>query len=257
LYVLITPVLAVIAFIRRDLLLEALLLTGATFPFFQWLISLEGQSSGFLRYYFYVALYAMLQLGYALQPRLTPFLRRVQTHWLALTVGLIMAAGNYATWVGLEDPGVVVVGEADYLRAVATGSFEGAGPWGERRRDKPDMARYLHEVVFKQYPDARVLVDEQRANDLVLFTGELDRFVTTRSEHFTEYLRNPVGNITHMLVPQIVTSGTDLLLETYPLLYEQGAEFATLEHELGTQRSGFWRLYKVRPPDPNQGPARR
>lgn len=240
-FVLGTVLAAIPALFRRDLFLVAMLVAGANFPAFQAVLSLLGQSSGWLRYHVYEILFGVLLFAYFLRQGVFPALGHKRRLVVASAMLLFLGWSNVVTWKGLDDPGIVPVGESSYLRSLITGTPS------TPEYNPLSVASYFRESLFPVDPDALVLTDEQHSNDIVLFSGKPRRFVTPHSLRFTEYLDDPVGKVNFILVPETVQSGVNLVLEAYPKMYEDGVPFATLEYEFTGPLARGWRLYRVHP----------
>ncbi len=201
---------------------------------------LLGQSAGWLRFYVYEVVFGLLLLAYCLQPRVIPL--PVRARWAALCFVVIplLVWSNTMTWKGLDDHDVVYSGESEYLRMLA------AGGAGASTYPHWEIGSHFRDVLFTAKPEALVLIDDQQATDIVLFSARPGRFVTPSASQFNDYLSVPVGNIDYILVPKVSSHGQNLILDAYPDLFEEGAPFVTLEREFtGRAEVQLWRLYRV------------
>lgn len=247
-YLVMAPVSLLLAVARRDLFLLCMVIVGLSFPAMQFLLYWRGESLGWLRYHSYVAAFGVMVLAYVLRRLFfarTGRFRQLAT--AALLAGLLGWA-NYMTWINLEDPQMVGGNEQSYLRATFLGAAGGAD---EFPKWNYDVAKAIGDEIIAAEPNTLILLDDQQANDLVLFSGKPKHFIGPNTSVFESYLREPVGKVTHFLVPSSALIGSDLIHQAYPRIYEEGAPFATLAREFNAGGMS-WRLYRIAPPPDQQ-----
>jgi hypothetical protein len=102
-------------------------------------------------------------------------------------------------------------------------------------------------------PSGRILADDLQADHIILFSGQMERFVTTRSPDHPKIADQPVGQVDYVLVPDDVDGTQNFIVERYPDIFDKGAPFLQLQKEwtdVGVRQNApeRWRLYRVRPP---------
>lgn len=224
---------------RHDALATALFIAAVSFPALQGIMHYLGQSWGWTRFYIYVIPFSIISLAYALRQALSGSRLRVAARNAAL-IGLVAgssAATNYLIHtLGMADGTVVA-----FARALARNQA-----WDNQAYEK-DVARYLVTLPA----DKRVLVDDQQATRIILFTQQFERFVTPHNTGFLDTVRDPVGKVDYLLVPR-VDPRLDLILQERPGIHEHGAPFLELEREFPSQ-APYWRLYRVVKPEEGAG----
>lgn len=247
-FVVVVPLAAVLLVLRRDLFLLFMVVCASSYTGVQWLLHGLGLSAGWLRFYASNVAFGVLLLAYCVRPRFAPAINLVPRWVVALGLVSLLGWSNWFAWSGLDDPAMIRAGEPAFLRGLVQGDTSGF------LHHNVLIAAYFRDELFKQEPQAMVLLDDQQANDIILFSGHPDRFVVPNSSRFIEFLRDPVGKVTHLLVPDVVFAGSDLVAEFYPRVYEEGLPFSKLEREFlttdGQGRGGAagalsWRLYRV------------
>lgn len=84
---------------------------------------------------------------------------------------------------------------------------------------------------------------------VVFFSGQPDRFVLPADRDFQAVVENPVGKVSHVLVPPPTGIGSlNAVNRAFPGFYGSGVAWAVLEKEVGP-----YRLYRVLGPKPPEG----
>ncbi len=225
---------------RRDLFLLSLAVVSASFTAMQGLLYFTGASLGWLRYHVYLAAFAPVLLSYCLRREIIPPLGRIPWPVGMLCSIVFVAWSAQMTWRGLDDRSFVLDNEPAFL----TAAFQGGEAAAAFNKGGREIALYFRNELFPVEPQALILADDQQANEVVLFSHHANRFVVSNASVFMDYVRHPVGNVTHILVPERAKIGTDLIIKQYPDIFEEGTPFTTLEHEFDTPGLR-WRLYRV------------
>jgi hypothetical protein len=205
-----------------------------TFPAFQALNFMGGQSAAFLRYFILAVPYGFILIGYIL-PRVPVQYKRVATS-VAL-VSCILSAGSSA--VAMNNSTEWGQWNDIFMRSLITRTPVKA--WAAEQK----ISQYL--VDIQEGRD--FLVDDFQGYRVMFFTGHPEWFIGTGDSDFAEKLRRPVGNVKYLLVSAPRLEGAlNKVNIAYPTLYEYGAPWAELEMDwaTGDPLGSEWRLYRVK-----------
>ncbi|MBI3969097.1 MAG: glycosyltransferase family 39 protein [Chloroflexi bacterium] len=215
---------------RHRLSLSVALL-ALSFPAFQTLNFLTGQSAAFLRYF-------ILAIPYG--------------YWMAAHLIARLAPGSNRSAV----TAVLVVGLA--LSNVSSGfAMLHATEWGQwndtfikamlnqERINTFYEEREIANFLLANVKGQEVLVDAFQGYRIMFFTENMMMWHANGDDDYDEVLKNPFGKVRYILVyrPQLETA-LNRVNKSFPTLYEHGAEWAELRGDWPIQG---WRLYEIKP----------
>ncbi len=222
---------------NRDAFALCLAIITASFPAFQALMNFAGLSFGSLRFYIYLIPFSVVAMVYALQPQKEA--TGVPLSLRRAVLILALALSSAVTLYGISLTYFLQAEEMVFVKAVVNN--ERGGNFAHEKA----IAHYLADLPS----NTRILADDLRADVIIPFTDQFERFVTTRNPEFMDVARDPVGKVDYILVPRL-ENAPSMLLSQHPKMYESGAPFLQLEREfLGQGYSLDWRLYRVVNPE--------
>ncbi|MCX6021685.1 MAG: glycosyltransferase, partial [Chloroflexi bacterium] len=254
-FLVIVPLAMLFSLVKRDLFLLSLLGAALSFPAVQWVFYMGGQSLGWLRYFVYDVPFGIMLLAYLVRPRYFRILDTMPRFVTGFLVAMMLLASNVFSWYGLNDPAMISADEQKYLTSLASRT-----PWltdvGTGSLQHWNIGAYLRDNILDPDPKVRILVDDQEATNIILFSGRPSRFVVPSSSMFSPLLRAPIGKVDYLLVPETVQLGVNLILAANPNLYQEGAPFVSLERAFDGPPGNRWRLFKVIQPRDDLAPVR-
>lgn len=245
-----TMALALLAWRRRDPIALLLVMVSLSIHAMQAYQAYTGSIAPWLRYWVYLPLLTPILLAYVL----------AQVTWSAALGG--RTARNVAVFGAV--PFLILVCNViafDSMRNPAVGYDEqilahelaGDEVAADLVRDKIPSKDSAEEIAaYLNTMEGTVLLDKQRAPLFILSLHDPSRLVIDSDRDFLELLRDPVGRVDWVLLPDpyedtdAVLAHDSVYLE-YPDLYE-GASWLALEHQFGGNKD--WRLYRVVEPPP-------
>jgi hypothetical protein len=257
---LLIPVVAVLAWRRRDLEpLVPFVVFGAVLAFAA-VSYLRGMTFPFLRFYLCaVPLLAVWVIQLA--PRRGQFgsrrpgahavPRRTDDRGLAPLGAALLALGLPITFVAMLDPNL-----SQEQHALRTVLFPASQPTSELRiQQERVVASFSTERRLAQHlddqnlPAGSVLMDTVYGFAVITATDRPDTYVVPSDADFTEILNHPARfGVRYILtVPNEGRGTSDAVNRRYPTIFETGSEIATLELEIPNDGDNqpTWRLWRV------------
>ncbi|WP_227981268.1 ArnT family glycosyltransferase [Nocardia spumae] len=258
------PVVAVLAWQRRDLEVVAAAVVFGAIMIFAIRNYMTGSTFPFLRFYF-AALPWMVILIYQVYPargqqraRRPGRYRRIRVSGterrgpvLATVTVLILVTTPIVTGALMTSP---TLSDQQYaLEAIVHPEPENTSP--EHLRELHIIASFSTERHLARYidslhlPDSSVLMDTVYGFSVYTATTRPQTFVIPSDQDFVDILNNPSGSgIRYILsVPNAGRGASDAINRRFPTLYDTGAEIASLELEVPNDGDDLptWRLYRV------------
>jgi 4-amino-4-deoxy-L-arabinose transferase-like glycosyltransferase len=232
--------LLVLAVVRRHRLALFLALLLASFPALQVPLMYTDFSLGWYRFYIY--LIPLTIVGIAVLMTSVPARLRL----VASAAGIVAIALSSAfTYVVVAHPTSVYTPgwyalnyEPYFVQAVLGGKIV----------DDYHTMRELADYLQTNLPNARILADERQADAIMLFDGNIGRYVMSRSPNYHAVVDDPVGQIDYILVCDSVSGSQNFIVERHPGVFQNGAPFLQLVREWTEQNPSLpthWRLYRV------------
>jgi hypothetical protein len=108
--------------------------------------------------------------------------------------------------------------------------------------DAPTVAEEVDRLSEK----GLVLVDSSTSFSVIMTSRHPERMYITNDNNFFKVLANPIGTAGYILVldPQQQLS---IFNVTYPTLFENGTNWATLVWDSGPRTGAHWRIFKIHP----------
>ncbi len=239
------PLLVALAIRSRDRLATVVALALVSFPAFQVVMEYTGRGWAWHRFLIYAIPLSIIGLALVAKSALASHPRLVGGGLMVTIVAssaitfhalLFPTPMNSLGWYGLNY-------EPEYLAALAQGQTIG------NYKTSQEIGNYIRTMV----PSGRILADDLQADHIVLFSGQMERFVTTRSPDHLKIADQPVGQVDYVLVPDDVDGTQNFIVERYPDIFDKGAPFLQLQKEwtdVGVRQNApeRWRLYRVRSP---------
>ena len=224
------PLTVVILFIRLfdkrlfqwETLMFLVLVLGITA--FESLMLLRGASYGWLRFFVYPLPIAVAWLPYELEKLKgrSPVFKNVAATFCCLALAISMVL----TGLTLKNPEIAREEYSTYF--------------AESSNDldlQAEIAAYINEY----YADSVFLMDSYHTWYVILNMDSTDKVITTCSYTFKEAVEDPVEfDVQYILLVDPEIGVADAINKYYPDLYENGADWCTLEKDFGD-----YRLYKV------------
>ncbi|MEN9934301.1 MAG: hypothetical protein RLZZ387_880 [Chloroflexota bacterium] len=191
-------------------------------------------SFGWYRFYIYAVPGAVVAFFWLLT-----FLRDQPAKRVALQVAMIagLVVSMPITTRAMSNPELGKE-EWTFMDAIYSG---GTAPQEETRSFA--IQREVAEYIDQRRIEGPILLDTVSGFGIVLFSDQPRQFVITQNRDFETALLDPVGQgIRWVLVPNANTSDGyyELILKTYPKIWEGGVPWARLERDFGA-----WRLFRV------------
>jgi hypothetical protein len=240
-FFLVAPLLLFLGWRYGDRLAFGLLVVLTSFPLFQVLLHVAGQSFGYARFHLYVISLTVVGGCYLAS--------RARTFPVACRLGVIGALllSSVATVQVLPDDDIWDANEISYYRAI----------FGilavDRFAPERDMANTVGTVLARS-PDARILVDDLPGDSLVVIAAAFHNVVSSRDRDFVEALTDPAGTVDYVLVSSLA-DGSDVVSQATAA---GSAPYLTLVHETPEALQRYdgqeiakpkeWRLYQVEKP---------
>lgn len=193
--------------------------------FFSTVNLFMGQSALFIRYFISAIPMAIALLGGVLM--------------------LLPAKGRVAA--GLLS--VIMIGASAFSTVRLMAQHDEWGQWNDQvvqaaLTDTP-LSSWEEEQTLANFINAKtagyVLVDDFQGYRVIFFSGKPWRFITPSDSTFKQYLKEPYGHVSYLLTSSTKLEGElNQVNNTYPYLYEDGADWATLVYQDTT-----WKLYQV------------
>jgi hypothetical protein len=224
------PLAVVILFIRLfdkrlfqwETLMFLVLVLGITA--FESLMLLRGASYGWLRFFVYPLPIAVAWLPYELEKLKgrSPVFKNVAATFCCLALAISMVL----TGLTLKNPEIA---REEYSTYFAES--------GNDLDLQAEIAAYINEY----YADSVFLMDSYHTWYVILNMDSTDKVITTCSYTFKEAVEDPVEfDVQYILLVDPEIGVADAINKYYPDLYENGADWCTLEKDFGD-----YRLYKV------------
>lgn len=206
--------------LKRDFLI--LLLLAASIPAMQVVLLLKGGTAAWIRYYMYVFPIVAVWAPYEISK-----MRFRKSGATALLAGLAVSA--WVMFGMMNDPKIA----SDEYEA-----FRHNKLYAEQQAGK-EVTDYINERL----PGSLILTDSFSSFRIIMGSDHPRQFIITSDDDFLKSLESPAESKAEYVLlpnPQAVLT-LDSLNQKYPRLYEDGAEWATLEQEF----NGFWKIYKI------------
>lgn len=214
---------------RRDRLSLVVAVLALSFPAFQGLNFLFGQSAAFLRYFILAIPYGFFLLALALA-RVDPW-SRGRLASLALAA---LALSNVSTAYAMSRATEWGQWNDIYLRALMTQTPENT--WKDERE--------IAQLLMANTSGREALLDDFQGYRVIFFSGEPRRFIANADRDFAEAVNRPQAHARWALVSSTRLEGVlNAINRRYPMLYEQGAPWAELVREWPDVG---WRLYRIK-----------
>ncbi|GAF47048.1 dolichyl-phosphate-mannose-protein mannosyltransferase [Rhodococcus wratislaviensis] len=260
---LLIPIVAVLAWRRRDLEVIAAVVVLASVIAFATLSYMRGLTFPFLRFYI-CALPLMAVLAFQLVPPGGPLVeRRHGPHGFArrVVVGSRSVPAALAVALVVFTPvatGALMVSPtlSDQQYALESVVFPAPDDTSDKRRtERRIIASFSTERALAQHidamnlPEGSVLMDTVYGFAVYTATDNPRTFVIPSDQDFTSIVNRPADHgVQYVLaVPDSGRGESDAVNRRYPTLYETGANIATLELEIPNdgQDQPTWRLYRI------------
>ncbi|WP_188538846.1 glycosyltransferase family 39 protein [Paenibacillus segetis] len=205
---------------RWDFLM--LIILAVSIPFMQVILLLKGGTAAWIRYYMYAFPIVAVWTPYEISQ-----MKFRKTGSTLLIIGMLVST--------------VVMGMMMNNPKIASDEYEAFRHnklYAEQEAGAAATA-YINENLS----DQKILTDSFSSFRIIMGSKHPKNFIITSDHDFKESLDSPTDHEVDFILlpnPQAVLS-LDNVNQTYPNLYDQGAEWATLYKEF----NGFWRLYKV------------
>jgi hypothetical protein len=214
---------------RRERLSLGVAILALSFPAFQAINFLFGQSAAFLRYFILAIPYGFFMVALAVSR--APEWRRTAATILGLVV---LGLSNVSTAYAMAQAPEWGQWNDIYLRALLTQRPEDT--W----KDEREIAQFL----MANTSGREVLLDDFQGYRVIFFSGDPKRFIANADRDFADAINQPQTHARWVLASSTRLEGVlNAINRRYPTLYEQGAPWAELVREWPDVG---WRLYRIK-----------
>jgi cellulose synthase/poly-beta-1,6-N-acetylglucosamine synthase-like glycosyltransferase len=222
--VIVVPIAIVVLVKGRDLRLVFLMGIALMTPAQQTFLMYRGQSFGWERFYVASAFFGVLLIA-AVAKALTDHPVRIVNRLVLAGCVVLVAFSSAVAWRMEGSDRVASDFSPDYLKRLFALTSDATIPEsGEEDGYRIGVA--LAQTILADDPDALILADDLKANQIILFSGKLANFIVPNNQQFDRSVADPVGNVQYVLVP--VSASRNVILEQYPDLLTGGVPFLTL-----------------------------
>jgi len=199
-----------------------------------------GSLANWLRYWFYAAPFALMMAG-IVNEKLT---RKWKLPFYFLLI-VLFVAGTPISLIAMRDTRVSL-DEQRLSALILDKQQESAlreidGYW-----IKPNDAPIVAKVVDQFSENGLVLVDSSISFSVIMAVKSPQRLLITNDTNYDKVLANPIGTVAYILVLDPKTeNAVNTINVAYPTLFENGASWATLVWDSGSQTINHWRIYQV------------
>ncbi len=195
-------------------------------PLLQVLMLIKGSSLGWLRYFIYVLPISVAWLPYELS--------KIKHKWQVLIPLLAMVLNFALLSYAITQPNLAP-DENTFLR----NSFGNHTQAYYQQQDEQKIAAYLDE----NYTGSTILTDSFSAYFIILQSQYPKHFYISSDPDFKHAISDPQKyGVEYVLIPKPGSASViSAINNAYPNLYEQGADWAELVKDFGSD----WRLYKI------------
>ncbi|MCR8643476.1 glycosyltransferase family 39 protein [Paenibacillus sp. N1-5-1-14] len=211
--------------IRWDFLV--LFLLAISIPSMQIILLLKGGTAAWIRYYMYAFPIITIWLPYEISQ-----MRFKKTGSTLLILGMSAS--------------IVIMGLMMNNPRIASDEYE-AFRYNKLFTEQ-EMGKQATAYINNYLSDKIILTDSFSSFRIIMSSNHPKNFVVTSNRDFTKWLEKPTEHpVDYILLPNPQAVLTlDRVNQTYPTLYNWGADWASLDKEF----KGYWKLYKVNKPAP-------
>ncbi len=229
--------LAVVSFRKRELFPLGIALSSAALPLFLALVLHALRSSATMGFFISAIPLSFIMIGLFL----AEFRYRSDLFRVTLSAALLIAvvlSSLYTLYF------IHVAPFAEQERGVLSSVMEGKKAGIPPLEDQEEVAAYLIKNNLLTSP-SRILLDDRTGFYIILRTGEPEAFVDSLDRGFGESVNYPVGRVDYIIVPRPVGGGEqDNINIRHPNLFYRGELFSDRPYQIRLVKDfEEWRIY--------------
>lgn len=202
-----------------------LLAAALSIPALQFVLLMDGNSAGWIRYYMYPLPIAACWLPYELS--------RIKRPVLGALLGIAaLLATMPVLWQVMNDR-VLASDEYNVLHKDSLYYEQAAN-------------RHMAAYIAGNLPGEIILSDSFTSFSVIMKSGNPEQFLMTSDAEFSQAVKAPLDyNVEYIIVQnpvKVIAAGLDQIAQAYPGIYEQGTGWTELVQEI----DGYWKLYRVK-----------